>query len=498
MTVQSFAIVSSVLLAAVALREAARRTLGVSGGVDRWYWKVYTEAAHRTGRVPPELPQYVLDEAQWYPPMYPLFLTRLPARFVEAAEPWLGIAFDVARLGLLLLAARALDLPAPAVLVAGLVFASAPILVGYNVQSNPRAPGALLLDLLVLLVLALLTGQAPAWVWVVVGLLGGLAALTHKMTTQLMWVLCLGGALGLGDPRLAGLGLLTPVLAWVMSGGFYMKVLRAHWDIVRFWNRNWPWLQADPVRESPVYGQAGYVTPTKLHLPGAWGVARHLRGLVRSLPAAWLIPTLWVTGLAGPTGGAERFIAGWFAVEFGFAIATTFVNPLKCLGGGVLYLYNAAFPAALWYGLAVSGAAGRRSPAAFAGVAVAAQLAVVTALLILGARRGRRALEPDWEATMSFLQSAPRGVVLCLPQNLHDEVAYRTGQPVLFGGHGYGFEKLEPVFPRLLLSVREMKARYGLRYVLAIPERLNEKLHEELLNVATENDLGTYRVFVLV
>jgi hypothetical protein len=98
---------------------------------------------------------------------------------------------------------------------------------------------------------------------------------------------------------------------------------------------------------------------------------------------------------------------------------------------------------------------------------------------------------------MSFLRNAPRGVVLCLPQNLHDEVAYRTGQPVLFGGHGYGFEKLEPVFPRLLLSVREMKARYGLRYVLAKPDRLSEKLHEELLNVATENDFGTYRVFVL-
>ncbi len=489
--------VSGLLLACVALREAARRTLGVSGGVDRWYWKAYTEAVDRTGRIPPELPQYLLDEAQWYPPVYPRFLTRLPARFIEAAEPWLGIAFDVARLGLLLLAARALELSATGVLAAGLVFVSAPILVVYNVQSNPRAPGALLLELLVLLVLALLAGQASPWAWVVVGLLGGLVALTHKMTTQMMWVLCLGGALALGDPRLAALGLLTPVLAWVMSGGFYKKVLRAHWDIVRFWNRNWPWLQADPVRESPVYGQAGYVTPTKLHLPGARGVARHLRGLLRNLPAAWLVPALWVTGLAGPMGGAERFIAGWFAVEFGFAIATTFVGPLKCLGGGVLYLYNAAFPAALWYGLAVSGAAHRGSLAAFAGVAVTAQLAVVTALLILGARRGRRALEPDWDATMSFLRNAPRGVVLCLPQNLHDEVAYRTGQPVLFGGHGYGFEKLEPVFPRLLLSVREMKARYGLRYVLAKPERLSEKLQEELLNVATEKDFGTYRVFVL-
>lgn len=56
-----------------------------------------------------------------------------------------------------------------------------------------------------------------------------------------------------GDLRIAIILPASMLVALILSGGFYRNILRAHWDIVIFWYRNWPWLQAHPVKESPIY-----------------------------------------------------------------------------------------------------------------------------------------------------------------------------------------------------------------------------------------------------
>ena len=48
----------------------------------------------------------------------------------------------------------------------------------------------------------------------------------------------------------------------------------------------------------------------------------------------------------------------------------------------------------------------------------------------------------------------------------YDVVAYKTRQPVLYGGHGYGFKMLEPTYPRLLVTVDILIRKYGVQYIL--------------------------------
>ncbi|MBI2321375.1 MAG: hypothetical protein HYU88_04615, partial [Chloroflexi bacterium] len=77
--------------------------LGRAGlGVDHWYWKAYVEAYRRQRVFPPALPQFVLDEQQWYPPAFPLLLAHLPAVLFERYSRLLAVGIDVLRLGLLL------------------------------------------------------------------------------------------------------------------------------------------------------------------------------------------------------------------------------------------------------------------------------------------------------------------------------------------------------------------------------------------------------------
>jgi hypothetical protein len=480
-----------VLAVAIVLRIAVARATRAALSVDSWFWRAYVETCRREGRFPPALPQYLLDEEQWYPPLFPWLLVRIPG--LPRVERHLGLGLDVLRLALLMAAAAWLGGGDARVVVAGgLVYATTPVLVLYNVQPNPRALGAFFLDALVLLQLGMGTGVAPAGTWIAVGVLGGLVLLSHKMTAQLLWFGAAAGALAVGDLRLLALVPLSVAAAWLLSGGFYAKVLRAHADIVAFWNRNWRWLQADPIRESPVYGEPGFRTPGLFHQPGWRGVLRLGAGLVRLAPGIWVAVAL--AGAFGlRSGGTRSEVAAasvWLLLTVSFAALTTWVPILKCLGAGSLYLYNAAFPAALLLGLAV-GASGAWAPGL-----VALVLAVNVAALAFFLWRQRSVPardDPGWEALVVHLKAADRGPVLCLPQNLYDELAYRTGQPVLFGAHGYGFRRVEPFFPRLQLSFAEMRERYGARYVVAREGALNDKAAADLPRDARA--FGRYRLF---
>jgi hypothetical protein len=379
-----------------------------------------------------------------------------------------------------------------AVGAAGLAYAVSPVLALYNVQMNPRALGALLLDAGVVAVFCASTG-GPRWLWATAAAAGALVLLSHKMAAQLLAFLWLIAVVATRNALLAGLLPAAAILAWVGSGGFYARVLQAHGDIVAFWGRNWPWLHADPVRESPIYGEPGYVTPARLHHPGITGVIAHLRRLVGVAPGTWVVALVSAGSLAAsPASRVEKAAAVWLIGVLLWAILTTFGGPLRALGAGSLYLYNAAFPTALLWGLIVH-EGGRWSLATW-GVAVALDAAALA--LRLRGLAARPLADDGWESLLVFLRDAPRGAVLCLPQNLYDELSYRTGQPVLFGGHGFGFRSLEPFYPRLALSVAEMRARYGLAYVVARSAAINDALAADLAG-AEMRTFGDYRLWAL-
>ena len=70
--------------------------LGV--GVDHWFWKAYIEEYRKTKRFPPDLPQFLLDQHQWYPPLFPLIMARLPEVLFDRFSHILAIGIDLIRL----------------------------------------------------------------------------------------------------------------------------------------------------------------------------------------------------------------------------------------------------------------------------------------------------------------------------------------------------------------------------------------------------------------
>ncbi|WP_416897837.1 MAG: lipopolysaccharide biosynthesis protein [Minwuia sp.] len=464
-------------------------------GVDHWYWKAYIETYRRTRRFPPELPQFMLDKAQWYPPVFPLLIAHLPDRIFQNYSAVLAIVIDILRLVLVSVACwwYVADIAAVAV-VAG-VYALTPILVTYNVQLNPRGLGALLLDAAVLA--AIFSGgetlSVPLLAAAVIA--GGVILLTHKMTTQLAAFILLGAFAASLDWRYPAIAAAAVAAALILSGGFYVKVARAHWDIVKFWNRHWDTLTAHPVRESPLYREAGDTASRSYHRPGLRGWLRRGVFLTAFNPWAWgalLTGGIWLW--LHPDDRIMTLLTAWVALVLLFSVLTTVVPFLKCLGNGYLYLYNAAAPACLILGIVTARAEG----APWIWPVLAALLLLSGAALAVYLNEFRKSrtvkLEAELAGAIDFLKQRPDGPVMCMPQHWHDVVAYFSGKPVLFGGHGYGFQLLEPIFPILRHPIGEIVERHGVRYLVTHDGYLPESFIADL-PPATVTRFGDYQVY---
>ncbi len=467
-------------------------------GVDQWFWKAYIEKLRSDGQFPPNLPQFMLDAEQWYPPIFPLFMARLPAALFNNWSSYISVVIDILRLLLLIAATYLVTASEAAAIIAGVAYAMTPLLVTYNLQLNPRGLAALFLDALWLITGSMMLFGAPAWIWLFVAFLGGLVLLTHKMTTQLMAFTVVVLTAITWDVRFALIVPVSIAAALILSRGFYRRVWEAHVDILKFWYRNCHWSGSNPVLESPIYGELGYESPSKFYRRGWRAWIRRLAFVIGFNP--WVPAVLAIGAIAAMLGHTPEtagvLVFGWLGAAFAFALLTTVVPALRCLGQGYLYGYNGAFPAALALGMTSTTLSNTwywRLIVMTAFLACAAALA--SYFIALRSSRTQK-VDDNLDAAINHLASLPRGAVMCLPQHWHDQVAYRTGYPVAFGGHGYGFTLLQPLFPRLLVGLNEIFTRYDVRYLLTFRGYCNDKLLADLAD-ADLTEFGEYQLYTI-
>ena len=439
-------------------------------GIDNWYWLLVAEDVKRRRRLPARLPYYLLEDAeQWYPPLYAGLLALVPMRVLERHGGKVTQLVDVVH-GLVAAGAVLASGSHPVVAAAaGVSYAVAYFPLAYNVQLQPRGIANLLLTLAVGgLWWYHATGSLAVW--------GGLLAvstallLLHKMTAQ-NWVVFLAGfGLWAWDWRIPVLLPASMAAATVLTGGFYLKVLRAHWDIVTFWHRHMRYLGSHQYYESPRYRKEGFVT-TAYHQPGLKGVVGKLVTLATCNVYLVMVPVL-VYASATAEGGRsplETFLWLWLGMSVGWTLLTALVPGFQALGAGVLYLYQSFVPLFALAGLCLWNAPTGVQVAGFGLWAVALAASVhgyVRYMRGLG-RGDATALNDDLRRILDRLADLPEGGVYCIPFQLPDIVAYRTRKPVFWGGHGYGFHRyLAPYFPVMRESVRETLHRRDLRYVL--------------------------------
>lgn len=486
MQVYDLILLGFVTLVAAAVRWAFVRQFR-HGRVDHHYWIQAAEFFRQKPRLPVELDGRFLleDRKQSYPPFFYFFLSCFPKRFLRESATALAQAADFLTGALVIFSAWLMGSDGIALAVAALFIGLAPVMVSYNTQVNPRAWGNFFI-VVKLLSEAGAVGGGHWTLWVVAAISTALVIVSHKMTTQLMFFLWIPWAFSLNSFCAAAM---LPIGLFISTcvTGFRFSVFqwRAHFDIVSFWNRYWPLLGAHAVRASPIYGSADERAGV-FHRAGWGGVKQHCVTVGGYAPALLPLPLLAVFDPLPP-----QWLMVWTGGTALFAMMTLLVPSLKCLGGGHYYIFNAIAPSALWWALAINDGAAVELLLCFS-----ALLGTVVALVVGYRRRmlQRSSEDADLEEAIGHLKKLSSARMAIFPVSAAERVAANTSHSVLWGGHGFGFQRLEPIFPVISRPLGNTFARHRIELMLLSrtywPGGL-ERLREDGV-VSNSQDFGSW------
>jgi hypothetical protein len=434
-------------------------------GCDAYFFLLCTEEFRRRKRIPIVLPPYYLLEPQeqWYPPGFTVFLSVFPEKFVEkyywAFSPAIDCLIVAVLYAVVYLATGSLWLAG----LSGFSYAITPLTIAECISLNSRQLGSLLLAI-VLLSLFGFINYSNFYLLGLFLLAGFLLLMTHKMSTQLLWFVLPIMSLVLWDATYFLGAVSIVIVAFLLSKGFYLKVLRGHYDILSFWNRNWRNLFAHQVHSSPVYGNENRDDTGRYFGKGFKDLYRLYRQLGSNFFVVMLIfPIIFYPQLSL----FDKQMLWWVISTYFLAALTLFVPQFRFLGEGLKYLKMAAVPISyltivpIYYGWNI-------------GYYFYPLLGITIVLSIwLTLRISRRvelsqtpALDSDFKQVIDFLNGKEAGAIVCIPCDLADTIAYHCRRSVLWGTHGYGFRKVEPFFPVLRKPLEFFISEYKLSYIL--------------------------------
>lgn len=432
-----------------------------ASSVDQHYWQIAAKAYREQRGLPVKiLGKYLMESVeQAYPPLFGILLGRVLSKsLVKHATLGLELVEFLGLAGLML----ALGLPLSGIIVALAFYASAPILIVYNTQLTPRILGDLFLfGAMASQVVATSTSISYGVQLFFLGLSAVLLALmlmTHKMTYQLHFVLLpfWAWALQSWGVLLATVG---GALIYLIFVGFNFAELqfKAHFDIVRFWNKHWRELGSHQFLDSPVYGLQENSKSSCFHTPGLGGIIKHISVIVSYAPFVMVLPICSLLSETWP----PTWLLVWLFITYIWVTLTLFVSPLKCLGGGHLYVFNAVVPGSIYVGylpetMAVVICLG------FAGV-------LTVAALYFGWKTVKNrpmSRGTDFEDVVNHLKHLPVSKIAVFPLQAAEPIAALTDHAVLWGGHGLGFENLEGFYPVLNKKLNYFVDKYQIDMVV--------------------------------
>jgi len=436
------------------------------GGVDTWYYLAYADAVRRRPGLDVRLPQYLLqDEKQSYPPVFPSLLALLPQRWLRRWFWTVAPAVDCLHLLLLYwMAFKITDNLMVSALTACL-YAFTPQLVSETRSLNGRSLGALLHSLAVLGALRyVMSGEA--WPWLALALVFGAALFLSSATSSAAYAFVCG-VLSLidSDPRYLALACGAALLATLVSGGHFVRVIGNYVSALAYWRRNRRRFGAHLVHDSPIYGTRS--SPPPAQRPGFLGrnTAHQLLRLLGENPFILALP-LAPYGIF-PWG--PRLYA-WAMSLAAFSIAATLLPPLRAFGPGRSYMKAAVLPTAYTLAAGVGSLAGLATPVGRVTLACLG-LSMLAIGFFYWYERTRlteqtASLPKGLASAVEHLAGLPGEAFLCLPTVYADYACYDSGKRVLWGGHCGDLRKLEALAPVITRPLGEMFAEHDVSYVL--------------------------------
>ena len=433
-------------------------------GCDAWFFLLCAEQFRIRRRLPVFLPSlYMLEpDEQWYPPGFMVFCALFPDSFLKKYYWGIPHGADAFIACVLFAGGYAITGQVIPPLWGVAVYALLLPLISEYSSLTSRPLGCLFQLVFVLLAYGWVHGDS--WLLPPVIFFGILLVYTHKLSTQVLWFLFPFFALTENNalwllPLFAAYG-----TAFLIRPGYFIKLLRAHWDIVRFWHKYWPWLGAHQVKDSPLYGnpphRAGYYAQ-----PASFFFASFARTILENAVIVFTIPAAF---LYGQLEIFAQFCFWWVLGVHIWAAAIQLLPFLRGIGIGIQYLKYSYLPSIL---LAMAMWGGHENSQLFFQILAGAVLVYLLCRYLrlmkyYCTNDSKYGHDKNLEASLQILKNIPDARILTLPLNLADITAYMIRKPVCWGTHGYGFAAVADILPVLRKPLSTLANQYNLTHLL--------------------------------
>ncbi len=436
-------------------------------GIDTWYFLNYAEGLRRQKRIPVKLKHYLLDiEEQWYPPVTALLVSLLPKKLADRYHWVISAVVDSIQATVLyifsILSTGRFDIS----VAAALLYITSTVNSSMSSNLNAR-PLASLISSLLMLALYNYTLTPGIHSLAIVLLLGALLLHTHKMATQQLLFFIFGLTILTQNIHFLYILCLIFIISFIITGGFYAKILRNNIQIVRYWVKNLPYLGKHQVYESPLYknGKSG------ANRMGVSGIKAHkiMSMVAKSQLLLFLaiIIVFWVSKRNDFHVKNISFIFFWSFINYFTVISTTYLPIFKFIGEGFKYLIYGAFPASFLVSCGIISL----SPNPFIAYGILGFLIAVN-LFIQVFTLNRQFLntgsyaDDELKNVIGILKESKEDNVMCIPVYKAEPVAYLAGKKVLWGGHGSGWDSLNDFFPVIRVPLEALIKKYKVSFLL--------------------------------
>ncbi|MBA7489518.1 hypothetical protein ES702_00052 [subsurface metagenome] len=443
-------------------------------GCDSFYFLLTAEEFRKQKKIPIRLPPYyLLDiEEQWYPPGFTIFLSLFPKSFLGKYYWVISPLLDCVQLIVVYYFTFFLTGSWIASFLAGILYSLTPTLIEENSSLNSRALASLLLTAFMLSLFFLRRSSIG---WIIVPLILGMSILlTHKLTIQAIFFVLFFLLIVDFNPYYLILLFGTPLFTLIMSKGFYWKVLKGHYDILKFWNRNWRNLGAHQIYDSPVYydKQKKRIIKKK-HWDTLRKISDNTRQIRHTLSSNPLICALFYLLIFHHNllGQNFLFLTWWGISIFILGVLTSTWSKFRFLGEGYKYIKYSVFPVSIVVGANILSLI--RSDISYLALLVFLLIVALGKIflrdypMISSARERIGVVDSNSRHIINFVKRNDLDRILCLPASLCDMLVYYCRVKVLWGTHHYNFNSaVQPFFPVLQKPIQHFVKKYDLKVVV--------------------------------
>jgi len=467
-------LLSVIAFCAIVFGVAVRFYWGYTRGSahDTWYHLYIADRIRREKRLPERVEQFLVPGPYDYPPGIHLLLASVPRKIALRFNWLLAPVVETLHILLLIGVTYSLTQDVAVALVAGSIYATYSTLIVQFSALTPRVLGALLVSVLVLLVFYGV--QTDLILPLVAAVLVGVVLLhTHKMSSQTVLFLFAFLSVLWVDPTYIGFVAAMVIVAVLASGGYYLTILRGHFNIIDFWRRQHRAgrppgefirryghdVSDTDDAESPLSKLLVWVMHKEYHMVFADNAWSYLFAGV----LAW--GTFVEPGLYGDLPPFVDKLAVWALFIVGFGLLTQYVPYFKLVGEGWKYFMWGAFPTAVV--LAVALPLSNVWVAAGFGIVLVANAAygfVRMSLRVSGEKTSARNIRIDGSAVLEFLNEAEGTNAFPLPFGMSFHILYETDVNILF--HQNPKLAAEAAFPLPIEPLADIADEFDIDYLV--------------------------------